>query len=316
MKAYNKRVTVTLFILVLLTSCVTACNTNNYNQSTDLMSTSAPSSAPDSSSLVIASPTPPIEEYEQHYKVIDRYGVDDNPSYSDLFDSENSLERLKSLNSELNSTFDFFELHIQSLEYIGYYAGDEKFVNGKERINQRVEDIEGNEMIITPLKTVMLGEAYYSYFDDCIENGRNFIADDFSVNSADEEINIILGYEYMDTYNIGDTLHLSLHLKDLTYKVIGFYKQNTFIEYLDSEIIFDQAIIMPFYNINYSPADEFNEKYQEIYYTQKNEGFIRIPKQDEEINENVFNGYLEKIEILSEKYDLVYSLAYSPMHIC
>ena len=249
-----------------------------------------------------------------YYQVADRYGIDGNPGYSELFESSDSLERLKSLNFDLKSNFDYYELQTQPLEYIGIYSGDDKFCRGD--VNQRVQNSAGMEVIVTPLNTVMIGAAYFTNFNSCITSGRNFNSEDFYVSSAESEISILLGYEYMGVYDLDDVIELSLHQYSLKFRVVGFFKEDTKILYRQyGTISFDRSIIVPFYDIGYSPEDEADAFYQKVYYTQKNMGFIRIEEQDSDTIESVRLCLLEILEILVKKHNLVYTLTLSYSNI-
>lgn len=92
----------------------------------------------------------------------------------------------------------------------------------------------------------MVGKSYYAYFNDSIGIGKNFSDEDFEVNSSDQEVNVILGNEYMEFYSIGDVMELSLHKK------IKFYE----------------------------PDNKYDEMYQNIYCSQKNSCFIKAVEND------------------------------------
>ena len=168
----------------------------------------------------------------------------------------------------------------------------------------------------------MIGKTLYSEFDDYIEEGKNFSSEDFIVNNSEQEINVILGNSYKDIYKIGDELNLSLHEKPLKFRVIGFLKKDIEKFSSKSEKNLNETIIMPFYDINYVPNDEIDEFYQKVYYTQKNEGRIKL--KESEINkiiqnvqniENIYYDYLEKVEKVSKKNGLLFSIPICPSRI-
>ena len=246
-----------------------------------------------------------FEEYIEHLYQSEKSGF----YYSIMFRLENfssildfSLENLKDLYRDLNETFDYVIKSIQHLEYVGYYMQSEKFVPtmGNSSINlknQRVIDIHGNEIYITPINTAFLGRAIYRNFDSSIVKGRNFDAEDFEINSPEQEISVILGYNYKGIYDIGDILHLHLHGQGIDFKVIGFYAEGagigTGIASL-STIIFDNKVVLPFFCINYKPFDEVNYLFQIIYYTQKVQGDIRISTPIDEVD-HYTHAYYEAV---------------------
>jgi len=253
------------------------------------------------------------------YRVMSRYSVDNNITYSELFNSEESLTRLKSMNKELKEKFDYIEFEFQSLYYLGYYDKEQKFTNSfgtsSDTTNQEINDKNGAKIYVTDLKTMQLGEKCYKIFEDRIYLGNNFNLSDFKINDSNSTVNIILGNEYLNYYKLGDIINLSLHQKNINFKVIGFYKKETCINYQGSIVTLDQCIIMPYYEIEYDPTDEEDALYQKIYYSQKNNGHIRILENNEVNNPDIYKNYLKNVEELSKKYDLVYSIPFLPVTI-
>ena len=223
------------------------------------------------------------DDYSNFYEV--RTMLIEENNLNTLNTSEDDyLEKLKAVNRELHNRFDYFELLPQSLFLEGEeYTGDVKFHASYENIDMRNQvgiDFYGNELISTPMKTIMLGKKSISLFDDSIEKGRNFSDSDFIVNKSDQIINVILGAEYMTVYEIGDVISLTLYTKRTDFEVIGFYRANTALAFYQdrlNEYAFDQAIVMPLFDIMIDPIDEHDRYYQEIYYSMKNQGKIKSP---------------------------------------
>lgn len=254
----------------------------------------------------------------EFYMTVLEYGIEDNPSMADLFSTPDSLLHLKNMNKLLHEKFDYFELGFQSLFYVGTYDKPEKFTSSFDstqgtNINYEIPLPDGTSMYVTDLKTIQLGEKLYKEFEDNILLGENFCAEDFSVNTSDAVIPVILGYEYLQYYQTGDMLMLSLHEKPLTFKVIGFYQENTAFQFETSNISLDQCIVMPFYNILYAPTNDCEDSYQKIFYTQKNEGYIQIP---ETATQNEFRDTaLEILHLLAQQENLLFTLPLSPTKI-
>lgn len=165
---------------------------------------------------------------------------------------------------------------------MGFNDKDTKFVASYQSTNNNSINIEiplenGTCTYATDLKTVQLGKSLYKTFEEQLYQGQNFTEENYLVTHPTQKIPIILGYDYLQYYNIGDTLELSLHQKNLLFEVIGFYQKETSFQFENSKISLDQCIIMPFYDIAYDPIDANDESYQKIYYSQKNEGYIHIP---------------------------------------
>ena len=238
-----------------------------------------------------------------YYFMGSQYGMGDNPGFSSLFDAPDGLSRLKEFYGELNKTVDRVEYHPQSLEYVGTYAGDVKF-----SASGSVNGLGDDNNYHTSLKTLMVGRSIYDAFDDVIEVGCNFQEEDFTVEAVTDVIPIILGYDYMGIYDVGDALLLSLHTQPLTFQVIGFLQKNAVLHF-NRDIPLDQHIIVPFYDIAYEPTDAVNEYYQEIYYSQKCEGFVSMDATAD--SEQMFQDVRE----LAEEYDLLFAVTPAKVNV-
>lgn len=259
-----------------------------------------------------------LNSEEDYYMMAFEYGMDGKPSIADFFASPHCLEHLKNLNLFLNEEFDFTELCFQPLYYIGYYEGDTKFVDsyqyiGEKAINRVVPSENAENQYVTDLKTVQLGFTCFNKFENQIYTGRNFESSDFHIKSSDSSINVILGYDYLPYFNVNDEIELSLHQKNITFKIIGFYQPGVSVSYEDSNIILDQCIVMPFYNIEYQPDNIIDETYQKIYYLQKDAGYIRVPG-NAKVNEYRTMA-LEKLNQFSTKENLLVTLPLSTSKI-
>lgn len=244
----------------------------------------------------------PVEESTSapdfdYYYMGNRYGMGGNPSSSTLFEQADGLSRLKQYYEELYQVVDRVEFHNQSLDYVGIYTGDIKFTN-----NGTANGYGDDGNYHTQLQTFIIGRYVYNALSDCIEAGNNFDDEDFTVSSVTDSIPIILGYQYMDVYSVGDEITLSLHTQPLNFVVIGFLKENTSFAFGENSILLDQKIVVPFYDIAYEPIDEVNKIYQQIYHLQKCEGYICIDSSSNA--EEIFNDVLE----LAEKYDLLFAV--------
>ncbi len=239
---------------------------------------------------------------EQYYLLRNMYGVDSNPQPHDLFAEDDSLERLKSLNTEMQQNFDFLEIYFQSAYYMGDYKNETKYVycEDPDLINQEVELDNNVRTTVTPLKTVQIGNKID--LSGKIHSGRAFNESDYNINSDTQEINVILGNAYNDIYDMDDVLKLNLHEKNLKLRVVGFLNGNSYIKEGYTTECLDQYIIMPFYSINYEPENEKESKYQKLFYLEKNTGLIKCHSDDN--YENINNS----VESITKKYGLLYAL--------
>lgn len=244
----------------------------------------------------VEEPLPEASADLDYYFMGSLYGMGDNPSFSSLFDAPDGLSRLKEFYAELNKTVNRVEYHPQSLDYVGTYAGDVKF-SASGSVNGFGDDNNYH----TSLKTLMVGRAIRGAFDNVMEAGSNFQEEDFTVEAVTDVIPVILGYDYMGIYDVGDKLLLSLHTQPLTFQVIGFLQKNAVLHF-NQDIPLDQHIIVPFYDIAYEPTDAVNEYYQEIYYSQKCEGFVSVDASADA--EQMFQDVRE----LAEEFDLLFAV--------
>ena len=167
-----------------------------------------------------------IKEQDGYYKLLLRFGSNNNPQPSDLFAQDEFLNDEKKINLDLNQNYDYIELKFQPLYYIGDYIGKKNFAISEDTINQEVNT--GLEIInATDLKTMQIGERLLENFSMEMANGRNFNSEDFIVYNENQTINVILGNNYVNEYNLNDVLNLELVTKNMKFKIIGFLEKNT-----------------------------------------------------------------------------------------
>jgi len=231
------------------------------------------------------------------------------PSYGSI-----PLASLKDMYAALNESFDFVLETTQSLYYIGYYDGDISFVDAgpdgmflDHVLNQRTLDGDGSEYYTTPLFASLLGVTIYHQYDNSIVKGRNFTDADFELNSPDETVNAIFGFDYLNIYDIGDIVRLSLYFEEYDFKVIGFFGEGAGIcsglGALD-EVVFDNRIITPFFNINYDPDDDDSYVNHVIHYSQMTQGNICITEPLDDISDDTYTRYLTVVQQIAEMHGL------------
>ena len=233
-----------------------------------------------------------------------------------LSNTDLSLEDLKGFNAELHRNFTYVESGSQSLIYEGFYSGEAKFAQGASRkgpmptVNEERQDPEtGNTLVYTKLQGAFIGKELYGIYENDIEEGRNFTEEDFVVDDPNQEISVILGSEYKGVYEIDDILTLSIHEKNLKFKVIGFFKEGTNLPQ-DFDSV-DLKIAIPSYDITYDPIDDNDASYQKYYYRQKNQGFIKVTESSAQMRHR---DYVDQVEEVASKYGKYYTLFVS--HLC
>ncbi len=261
-----------------------------------------------------------LEEPKASFLSLDTHYLKITPSLTKSTEDEVILN-LKNIYNSLTQNYDYSQVHFQFLTYRGAYTRDMKFVSANIA-NEEVKDSEGNDIVQTKIKSFFIGETLVDSLEQFILDGSNFETEDFYILNSDDEISVLLGYDYQDIYNIGDKITLYLHDKELSLNVIGFLEQGSSFstEYIEpndmqgignSSTNLDTRIILPFYNILYTPTDPVDAFYQKIFYLQKNEGYIALTDDikgaeniEFELNALVENQYLEfTIPISLVKFD-------------
>lgn len=162
--------------------------------------------------------------------------------------------------------------------------------------------MEEESFSATDLKAIQVQDKLSESFSSKISEGRIFSHEDFIITKENQIINVILGNNYITKYDIGDTLNLELHRKNMKFKVIGFLEKDTFFTIDNDDLILDDYIVIPLYNIEYPPNDEQDEIYQQLWYSQKNKGFIRFSDTE------TINKFKGDIDSINKKYNLFYEI--------
>lgn len=236
-------------------------------------------------------------------KLHDNYdGVHNKMSIIDFFKKPDSTEKMRKLYSNIinNNNLKYYEILGQNLEFIGKYTGNEMLVNGpKESINQKTTgDLITNGTLITPLKSLQLGEQASTYLniEGKMNQGRYFLKKDYYFNS-NNEVPVVLGSLYSNMYSIGDSFE-AIYLGTIKLKcyVIGFFKKDSSF-YINQKYTLDDKIVMPALNIE-SGLSVKSTKFEQILYSIKNDGYIPY-NNDGEYNRSVdiINKIVNKVTI-------------------
>ncbi|MCL1877972.1 MAG: hypothetical protein FWF80_03875 [Defluviitaleaceae bacterium] len=232
------------------------------------------------------------------------------------------IEALKAAYADINEHFRYINMITQHLTHVGYFYGDKKFVlHADQGMDLRNQWNSVYEYYFTQLNTVMMGRTLYDLFDNDVAVGRNFVSADFYINTLSDTVKILLGYDYMGVYDIGDILSLNLYGADVNFEVIGFYNQGTTFAHLNfgfENILFDQSVIMPMFTIN-QPPEEDEIWVHWIHYTQMLHGNIRIMESNHavirEMNEEIHASYLERLNELTNRHGLYFDVALLPIPV-
>lgn len=326
-----------IYLLIMLFIILTACNTTDNIDEADNTQIASKSQIEASTEM----PTFSVDDTESYMKYITNIS-EFKPYYKTVFAFEMlsngissvPIEKVKNMYNEMKDTFDYILVNEYPLLYIGYYEGETSFVSGYEQyqslktadvntkirnpINTIAHDLDGNEIVVTPLKTVILGESIFKNFDDSISDGRNLQMSDFILESPDKPISVVLGNKYKEFYELGDIISLKLISEIMDFQVVGFYKPNVNFSMdiaAQHQVNFDYAIIMPHFMPNYKPIGE-SAIFQHAYFiAEKTSGYIAITEPITEIDDNVYTKYVDTLNEMANRNGLsgLYKLPYWPV---
>lgn len=104
---------------------------------------------------------------------------------------------------------------------------DDKFLNNYETGGEEYSTYESDGVKYSEVKTIQVSGGFFSQNKLTLSSGNLFSEDDYSSYGL-EEIPVILGSEYSQYYNIGDTFEGSYLYSDMKFKIIGFVSEDSF----------------------------------------------------------------------------------------
>lgn len=227
----------------------------------------------------------PVNDSEDTYRLVDM-----EESVSSFVKDYEKVVHLKDFYNELgnNSLIEYYEEIEQPVE-VDEFKATEIFRYGYE------EQFESDE-----IKQILLNYNSWHNNNLCekIIEGDDFKKSDF-VQENFEEIPVILGYEYRDYYNIGDTMDVTLSTDVFGhYKVIGIMNKDTSIWVNDNLVYLDRYIIAPALTIQQEPCDYSDLIYQGFLYMQKINGVVKLS------DNYSFQEFMVDFERLRIKYNI------------
>ena len=227
----------------------------------------------------------PVNDSEDTYRLVDM-----EESVSSFVKDYEKVVHLKDFYNELgnNSLIEYSEEIEQPVE-VDEFKATEIFRYGYE------EQFESDE-----IKQILLNYNSWHNNNLCekIIEGDDLKKSDF-VQENYEEIPVILGYEYRDYYNIGDTMDVTLSTDVFGhYKVIGIMNKDTSIWVNDNLVYLDRYIIAPALTIQQEPCDYSDLIYQGFLYMQKINGVVKLS------DNYSFQEFMVDFERLRIKYNI------------
>lgn len=232
-----------------------------------------------------------------YLRVSDVYGEKNQKTLSEFFSEKSALERMKEFCSILNKEFTYLEFDTQSLMVADNFHYKDEF-----RIDYGKDYFGENDKVGISLQSVQIGKNAYDFFtlENQLADGRGFETNDFIFD--DKTIPAILGNEYSGLVNIGGTFKFNYLSKNISVKVIGFLRQDTSIMLNNNIYFLDKYIIIPSLDVNFVPEDMEDKRFQNILYSLKNWGYIKINDGED------FYDYKNRVDEISNKLGLKYIL--------
>jgi hypothetical protein len=343
MKRY---LTLIMLVIIMLLVVLTGCSAKNNISVSGLQETQTETTVPEESQNQVPEPLTfdNFDSYVDYIADIQSF----QPYYRTVFAFEGlsgnvtdvPIEEVKTMYNEMKNVFDYVLLSERPLVYMGHYRGETSFVYGYESeqflqgyeseqatnvdmriskvINAPSQDLEGNKVLTTPLKSIWLGESVFNRFDNSIEKGRNLQKSDFKLESPNEPISVVLGNAYKNIYEIGDIFSLELISDVMDFQVVGFYKSGTSFS-MDvgalHDVDLDHTIVMPHFIPEYEPVGEAAAFQHAFLIAELMSGYIHISEPVEKINDDTYNNYASIMEEMAKRNGLsgLYKIPYWPV---
>lgn len=182
-----------------------------------------------------------------------------------------------------SNDFTLYEIWNQFIEW-EHYEGPEQFCDGyefglrrSEGIDQsRMRNDQGDLFPTTRINSTQLSQNCMEAFDLKTIAGRDFQDRDFLLHFG-EEIPVLMGYEYMPYYQIGETFDIFYLYGSFTCEIVGFLAEDSYIDSFGDVEYMDREVILPMFEIRDSPPTGEYAKFQTIQYANKTSGYLTFP---------------------------------------
>lgn len=221
------------------------------------------------------------------YQVLDCYDLPEHDRYNDVMNKKNSTKKFEDLYDGLNAAeyFDYLEVYNILLQYQGFYDKGNKFIfeygyvpeeDLNELINQNVI-IGKDNVLLTNIKGIFIGDRAFNEmlnFDNLVVKGNAFSKEDYIYTG--NYVNVILGYDYMDYYDLNDKITVHYWGYPLELNVIGFFEQETYFSLGHNTTLLDTYIIVPSFKIDESKEQDI--WFRNMHLSNKTKGFLQVDK--------------------------------------
>lgn len=241
----------------------------------------------------------PVDNYDfdystcLNYKVVDNYGQPGHERFRTILHRENTFAQYVNLLEGLNNAdnFRYIEAYDVLLQYVGFYQNGNSFIPGygtlpeeelETFIDQRAKAEDGSIIPITNIKGALISEKAFTEdlsLQDHIIGGNAFSASDFLYNG--NRIPVLLGYDYLELYHIGDEITVLYSGYPLELKVTGFLDNTSSVHRGSTDISLDTYMVLPSFDIEAEYVKN-NQIFSNTHYSHKTRGFFSVTKSVEE----------------------------------
>ncbi len=239
-----------------------------------------------------------------NYRVLDNYDLPGHERFRTILHDENTFAEYVKLLEEFNSAdnFRYIEAYDVLLQYVGFYQNGDSFIDGygslseeelKLCINQRAKAEDGSIISITNIKGALISEAAFTEdlsLQAHVIRGNAFSATDFLYNG--NRIPVLLGYDYLELYQIGDEITVLYAGYPLELKVVGFLDNTSSVHIGSTDISLDTYMVLPSFDIELEYVKN-NQIFSNLHYSKKTRGFFTVTKNVEEAVDE-FEEIIEK----------------------
>lgn len=183
----------------------------------------------------------------------------DPDQFYDYRHKKENIDKISDFYNALDSslTIDFLSVFTQSIP-IENFQGGSSFYYNSEAFRAVHPSMTAN------LKSLQLNQNAFDFYKIKLSHGENLPWENISYNN--DEIPVLLGSEYSNLYNLGDSIAGKYYFRDINMIVKGFIAPNTFINYNGTpEFYLDQYLIVP-YPATCKYVDKNNFEFEGILY--------------------------------------------------
>ena len=204
-----------------------------------------------------------VEEFEEytgtHYKISDNYSLPGHRSMNEIAREEGVMDKADELCDALNGSeyFTYYEVYDKLLQYEGNYDMGYAFLHVPRGLTEEEMDdvihqkaLSGEEIILlTNIKGMFIGEKAFDQLlslRDHITEGKGFEPEDFIF---DDVVNVVLGSEYKEFYDIGDRIVVHYICEPIELNVIGFLDDSAAVDIGNIHVNLSTFIVVPSFKI-------------------------------------------------------------------